>query len=150
MKKNLLQAVMMQELWYREDYSIIASSMPYITHYESINSGCSSFILPLGCSGLTILSKHPIVEVRLVPFTHRGSFWRFDGEIFVRKGVGIASIRWGDKTIDVFTTHLVSYTKATDNKLTRYLQAMETVRTCLFLILLCLSDQLGLILKRSY
>ena len=82
-------------------------------------------------------------QVRLVPFTHRGSFWRFDGEIFVRKGVGMARIRWGDKTIDVFTTHLVSYTKvnylneifyflwinsqATDNKLTRYLQAMETV-----------------------
>ena len=46
-----------------------------------------------------------------MPFTHRGSFWRFDGEIFVRKGVGMARIRWGDKTIDVFTTHLVSYTK---------------------------------------
>jgi len=131
LREELLQGkydiVLLQELWYREDYSIISSSMPYITHYESINSGCSSFILPLGCSGLTILSKHPIVEVRLVPFTHRGSFWRFDGEIFVRKGVGIARIRWGDKTIDVFTTHLVSYTKATDNKLTRYLQAMETV-----------------------
>ena len=32
-------------------------------------------------------------------------------EIFVRKGVGIARILWGDKKIDVFTTHLVSYTK---------------------------------------
>jgi len=63
----------------------------------------------------------------LVPFTHRGSFWRFDGEIFVRKGVGIARILWAERTVDVFTTHLVSYTKATDNKLTRYLQAMETV-----------------------
>lgn len=119
--------VLLQEVWYREDYEIIASSMPYISRYESINSGCSSFILPLGCSGLTILSRHPIVEVRLVPFTHRGSFWRFDGEIFVRKGVGMARVLWGDKTVDVFTTHLVSYTKAEDNRLTRYLQAMETI-----------------------
>jgi len=125
--KGQYDIVLLQELWYREDYKIIASSMPYITHYESINSGCASFILPLGCSGLTILSKHPIVEVRLVPFTHRGSFWRFDGEIFVRKGVGMARILWGDKTVDVFTTHLVSYTKADDNRLTRYLQAMETI-----------------------
>jgi len=119
--------VLLQEIWYREDYNIIASSMPYITHYESINLGCTSFLVPLGCSGLTILSKHPITEVRLVPFTHRGSFWRFDGEIFVRKGVGMARILWEGRTIDVFTTHLVSYTKADDNRLTRYLQAMETI-----------------------
>ena len=100
--------------------------MPFATPYESINSGCSSFILPFGCSGLAVLSKHPIIEVgdnnpsqlvlrsisfqvRLVPFTHRGNFWKFDGEIFVRKGVGIARILWYEKTIDVFTTHLVSY-----------------------------------------
>ena len=49
------------------------------------------------------------LQVRLVPFTHRGNFWKFDGEIFVRKGVGIARILWYEKTIDVFTTHLVSY-----------------------------------------
>jgi len=119
--------VLLQEIWYREDYNIIASAMPFISHYESINLGCTSFLLPLGCSGLTILSRHPITEVRLVPFTHRGSFWRFDGEIFVRKGVGMARIQWEGRTVDVFTTHLVSYTKAEDNRLTRYLQAMETI-----------------------
>ena len=91
------------------------------------SSSLGWFLLPLGCSGLTILSRHPITEVRLVPFTHRGSFWRFDGEIFVRKGVGMARILWEGRTVDVFTTHLVSYTKADDNRLTRYLQAMETV-----------------------
>jgi len=119
--------VLLQEIWYREDYNIIASAMPFISHYESINLGCTSFLLPLGCSGLTILSRHPITEVRLVPFTHRGSFWRFDGEIFVRKGVEMARIQWEGRTVDVFTTHLVSYTKAEDNRLTRYLQAMETI-----------------------
>lgn len=119
--------VLLQEIWYREDYNIIASSMPYITHYESINLGCSSFLVPLGCSGLTILSRYPITEVRLVPFTHRGSFWRFDGEIFVRKGVGMARIQWEGRTVDVFTTHLVSYNNKDDNRMTRYLQAMETI-----------------------
>ena len=127
--------------------------MSYATPYESINSGCTSFLLPIGCSGLAVLSKYPIVEVeiitgcpkkmvscvnysqqhgtiflghrvaifkkiadtifnfqaKLVPFTHRGNFWRFDGEIFVRKGVGVARILWNEKTIDVFTTHMVSY-----------------------------------------
>ena len=32
------------------------------------------------------------IQVRLVPFTHRGSFWRFDGEIFVRKGVSLTGL----------------------------------------------------------
>ena len=27
----------------------------------------------------------------------------------MRKGVGVARILWHDKTIDVFTTHMVSY-----------------------------------------
>jgi len=120
--------VLLQELWYKEDYAIVSSAMPYATPYESINSGCTSFLLPIGCSGLAVLSKFPIIEAKLVPFTHRGNFWRFDGEIFVRKGVGVARILWNEKTIDVFTTHMVSYlSKASDNKITRYLQAMETV-----------------------
>ena len=70
----------------------------------------------------------------------------------MRKGVGIARILWYEKTIDVFTTHLVSYGskvkdndrimelklkwisefQATENKITRYLQAMETVRINVF------------------
>ena len=125
----------------------MSSAMPFATPYESINSGCTSFLLPIGCSGLAVLSKFPIIEVeddksklfnvqsklfspqaKLVPFTHRGNFWRFDGEIFVKKGVGVARILWHEKTIDVFTTHMVSYfSKSLENKITRYLQAMETV-----------------------
>jgi len=120
--------VLLQELWYKEDYAIVSSAMPFATPYESINSGCTSFLLPIGCSGLAVLSKFPIIEAKLVPFTHRGNFWRFDGEIFVKKGVGVARILWHEKTIDVFTTHMVSYfSKSLENKITRYLQAMETV-----------------------
>jgi len=79
--------VMLQELWYKADYEFLKTTMPYATAFESINAGCTSFLLPLGCSGLTVLSKYPIINVRLIPFNHRGNFWRFDGEIFVRKDI---------------------------------------------------------------
>ena len=59
----------------------------------------------------------------------RGSFWNFDGEIFVGKGVGKARIRWHGLAVDVFTSHFVSYTNNpnSDNKLVRFLQSKETV-----------------------
>ena len=59
----------------------------------------------------------------------RGSFWNFDGEIFVGKGVGKARIRWNGLVVDVFTSHFVSYSNnpETDNKLVRFLQSKETV-----------------------
>lgn len=120
--------MLLQEVWYRGDYSLLQDTMPYITRYESMNSACSSFLLPLGCSGLTVLSKHPIIEEGLIPFSQRGNFWRFDGEVFVRKGVGVARIKWKDMTIDVFTTHLVSYSNTNqDNRFVRYLQTLETI-----------------------
>ena len=62
-----------QELWYKEDYAIVSSAMPYATPYESINSGCTSFLLPIGCSGLAVLSKFPIVEASIHPVLD----WRF-------------------------------------------------------------------------
>ena len=58
-----METLVPQELWYKEDYAIVSSAMPYATPYESINSGCTSFLLPIGCSGLAVLSKFPIVEV---------------------------------------------------------------------------------------
>ena len=65
----------------------------------------------------------------------RGSFWSFDGEIFVQKGLGRARIHWplsdGSRLkIDFFTTHLVSYTNNPnrDNNFVRYMQTLETVK----------------------
>ena len=46
---------------------------------------CSYFI-----PGLIILSRHPIEEVEFIPFSKRGNFWSFDGEVFVGKGLGRA------------------------------------------------------------
>lgn len=123
--------ILLQEVWYRSDHELLRTALPYSTYFGIFNSGCSGYLLPLGCSGLTILSRHPLVQVEFTPFKVRGSFWSFDGEIFVQKGLGRARILFGpDKlAIDLFTTHLVSYTNNPnrDNNLIRYMQTVETI-----------------------
>jgi hypothetical protein len=108
----------------------LRAAMPYSTYFGLFNSRCSGYLLPLGCSGLTILSRHPFEAVEFTPFSVRGSFWSFDGEIFVQKGLGRARIRWNDLAVDLFTTHLVSYTNNPnrDNNHYRYMQTLETVK----------------------
>lgn len=77
--------ILLQEVWYRADYEVLRKALPYVTHFESYNVWCKWLYLPLLCSGLTILSRHPIVDQDFLPFSRRGSFWNFDGEIFVNK-----------------------------------------------------------------
>lgn len=122
--------VLLQEVWFRKDFNVIRSALPYVTYYSTANNNCYGSFLPIGCSGLAILSRHPIQEMAMYPFQHRGTFWNFDGEIFVGKGVVRAQIRWKGLTVDVFTTHMISYTNNPnrDNTLFRYLQAIDTVR----------------------
>merc|ERR1712226_466152 len=65
-----------------------------------------------------------------MPFTQRGNFWNFDGEIFVNKGVGRARVDYYGLAVDVFTSHFVSYTlnPSRDNSKIRYSQALEALR----------------------
>ena len=65
--------------------------------------------MPLECSGLVIMSRHPIQYVQFQPFTKRGYLLNFDGEVFARKGLASARILFHDFTVDVFTSHLASY-----------------------------------------
>jgi len=124
--------ILLQEVWYRSDHDLLRTALPYSTYFGIFNSGCSGYLLPIGCSGLTILSRHPFISVEFTPFNERGNFWSFDGEIFVQKGLGRARILYGpDKlAIDLFTTHLVSYTNNPnrDNNRIRYIQTLETIR----------------------
>lgn len=123
--------ILLQEVWYRSDHELLRTALPFSTYFGIFNSGCSGYLLPLGCSGLTILSRHPLQQVEFTPFDVRGSFWSFDGEIFVQKGLGRARIHWADDLkIDLFTTHLVSYTNNPnrDNNFVRYMQTLETVK----------------------
>ncbi len=145
---NDYDIILLQEVWFRRDYDVVRSSVPYASYFESFNS-CSGYFLPMGCSGLIVLSRHPIEHVEFLPFRYslcnikisfytyedilnssfRGSFWNFDGEIFVGKGVGKARVRWQGLAVDVFTSHFVSYTNNpnSDNKKVRYMQSKETV-----------------------
>ena len=122
--------ILFQEVWMRSDHELLSSALPHSTYFGIFNSGCSGYLLPIGCSGLTILSRHPFLEVDFTPFKLRGSFWSFDGEIFVHKGLGRARIDVQGIKIDLFTTHLVSYTvnPNRENRRVRYKQTHETVK----------------------
>ena len=129
--KSDYDVILLQEVWYRSDHKLLRTARPYSTYFGSFNSGCSGVILPLGCSGLTILSRHPLSSVEFTPFKVRGKFLKLDGEVLVQKGVGRARILWGpdEIAIDLFTTHMVSYTSNPDreNNQIRFMQMLETV-----------------------
>ena len=131
LRKTNYDFVLLQEVWYLSQYELVKGTLPYITDYQALNNGgCSGrFFIPLGCSGLVILSRHPIVFAEVQPFSVRGNFWNFDGEILVGKGIGRARVRlWNKYTVDLFTTHLVSYTNNPnrDNTWYRFLQSAQT------------------------
>lgn len=121
--------ILLQEVWDKQAHEHLVTALNYSTYFGIFNSGCYGYLLPLGCSGLSILSKHKLESVNFTPFSVRGSFWSFDGEIFVQKGLGQARIHWNGLKVDLFTTHLVSYTDNPnrDNNLVRYMQTLETV-----------------------
>ena len=123
--------VILQEVWYKSQHDLLKGSMPFITSFKTTNPSCSGrFYFPLGCSGVTVLSRYPIEFAEIRPFSVRGSFWNFDGEVLVKKGVVRARSRWKGFVVDIFATHLISYTNNPnyDNTEYRYLQAEETAR----------------------
>ncbi len=77
--------ILLQEVWFRSDYEVLRNSVPFVAQFESYNLWCKWLYFPIYCSGLTILSRHPIVDQDFLPFSRRGSFWNFDGEIFANK-----------------------------------------------------------------
>lgn len=88
--------------------------------------------MPIECSGLVIMSRHPIQYTQFQPFTKRGYLLNFDGEIFARKGLASARILFHDLTVDVFTSHLASYRDdPKTNGVVRRLQTLETATAIL-------------------
>ena len=59
---TVFQSLPSQEVWFRKDYEIIRKATPYMSYFESFNT-CSGYFLPIECSGLVILSRHPIESV---------------------------------------------------------------------------------------
>ena len=64
---NDYDVILLQEVWFRRDYDIIRSAVPYASYFESFNQ-CSGYFLPMECSGLVILSRHRIEHVEFLPF----------------------------------------------------------------------------------
>ena len=59
-------AILLQEIWYRDDHELLLRAYPYSTPFNTLNPGCRS---PRHCSGLMILSKYPLQEVEFTPFS---------------------------------------------------------------------------------
>ena len=123
--------VVLQEVWFQNHYDIIKDALPYVSPFRTMNDFfCSIFgaaRLPIECSGLVILSRHPVEEFSYKPYSVRGKLI-FDAQFAVRKGLGVARIRWNGVTIDVSTSHLATYTfTEVENLWTRKVQARETI-----------------------
>ena len=131
LKKTNYDFVLLQEVWYLSQYEHVKGVLPYITEFQALNNGrCyEGLFSPIGCSGLVILSRHPILFAELQPFLSSGDIW--SGDLFVRKGIGRARVLlWNKYTIDLFTTHLVTYQNDPDlqNPRVRFLQATQTAQ----------------------
>jgi hypothetical protein len=97
--------VALQELWTQEDYEVIRRETRYVLPYSKrYFSGAF-----LG-SGLAILSRWPIEESTMLPFSLNGRPTAvFRGDWYVGKGIGCARIRYGQgpkQVIEVFNTHV--------------------------------------------
>ena len=130
LRRNYYDVVLLQEVWDRASYDILRQSKLYITPFKAFN-GCSGRLpLPLECSGLVILSRHPIKKHWYKEFSVRGNVIPPDpqGQLFVRKGLAVARIWWNGLNVDVFTSHLVSYMMSDrENRNIRKTQAKEAV-----------------------
>ncbi|TWU77952.1 phospholipase C type enzyme [Metarhizium rileyi] len=95
--------VCLQECWVQEDYrSIRDATRNILPHGKFYHSGAFG-------GGLAILSRWPIEESSMIPYTLNGrptAFWR--GDWYVGKGVATAKVRFGQgrkDIIEVFNTH---------------------------------------------
>ena len=72
---------------------------------------CDGVAAPEFCSGLTIVSKHPIKNVEFLPFTDHGDFF-WDYEYFLRRGAGVVTLepRPGHTVAVVVSLYTVPYT----------------------------------------
>jgi len=96
----------------RPDHATIAGLLPNGYYMSSVGdfslSTCDGVVAPEFCSGLAIVSRHPVLEKHFTSFSAHGDlFW--DYEYFLRRGVGRIRISLGtDCLVDVFVTSLAT------------------------------------------
>ena len=127
LKQSSYDVVLLQEVWYRYQYNLIKDTFSYVSPFSTMN-GCSGiFPFPIECSGLVILSRHPVKKFWYKPFSVRG-WLLFDGQFAVRKGLGMARILWNGLEVDVSTSHLSTYSmSAMENLRERMIQTTEMI-----------------------
>ncbi|XP_023346320.1 uncharacterized protein LOC111715244 [Eurytemora carolleeae] len=126
--------IVLQELWMLDDHDIIRNATEEIYHttgfYQLSGDRCDGVWSPLGCSGLAILSKYPIISTDFTPFSVAGSYFILDGEILVSKGIGRARIQPTTKmSIDIFTSHTAAFPYNKYYRETQVTELMEAVLT---------------------
>ncbi len=116
--------VVLQETWLDKDALALAegAGLPYYTRYQrSISVG----------TGLTILSRYPILEKHERPFTCRPSALRWmSGESVANKGVLMVRIETPKGPLDVYTAHLTAQypqAKYTTLRWTQFYELSEMV-----------------------
>ncbi|KAM9757927.1 sphingomyelin phosphodiesterase 2 isoform 1-T2 [Menidia menidia] len=114
--------VLLQEVWSEKDYLYLkkklASSHPHSHHFKSGVIG----------SGLAIFCKHRILDTFLYRYSLNGyPYMAHHGDWFGGKAVGLAVLKLGDLTANVYVTHLhAEYSREKDSYLPhRVVQAWE-------------------------
>ena len=118
LKTEEYDLVLLQEVWVIDNYETLVEKTSDVLPYHAsshIDSVCSSIIVKWyqqNCAGLLILSKHPLDNVEFTQYESMGIGGVFGNfEQFVGKGVLEARLAIGNVSVDVFNTHLVSYTE---------------------------------------
>jgi len=103
---------LLEELWMEPDYYTVRASVPkgyVMTEFRGLAlPTCDGRATPFACSGLSIISRFPLLEVEFNSYTEHGDWKKatIDGEWFARKGVGRVRIEPKEGvTMDVFVTH---------------------------------------------
>ena len=112
----------LQEMWPDKDAMALfhESGYPFYARYPS-----------LGGTGLMILSRHPIMEIRERPFScFPPAAWTvYQGETLSTKGVLMARVRTPSGELDVYDTHLVADYPTLDYSAVRTAQVFELAET---------------------
>jgi len=105
---------LLNDLWMRPDHGTIRDAvmsrngfhMTKVSDFAANN--CDGVAAPEFCSGLTIVSKHPIKDLQFLPFTDHGDFF-WDYEYFLRRGAGLVTLEPSPgHTVAVIVTSLAS------------------------------------------
>jgi len=105
---------LLNDLWMRSDHAEIKKNIPKgwtMTQVDDLSDiRCDGVSSAVFCSGLAIISKHPIKYFKFIPFTVSGNMSSFDFEFNFRRGFGLVRLEPSfDYSVDVVVTSLAHH-----------------------------------------